>query len=375
MYIINPSENRIRSLAASSFCELGFGERRNLQEWLANEPGALGEELLIIQKEFDGFDDTRERLDLLALDKEGRLVIIENKLDDTGRDVVWQAIKYAAYCSTLNTAQIVDIFQSYLNRAHVHADARATISEFLCEPDPESLVLNHGSGQRIILVAANFRKEVTATALWLLANNITIQCFKVTPYRLKDEILLDVTKIIPTAEAEEFMIVVSKKENDEKAIQDVQLRTHRVRREFWSRLLAALVAAGLDRYQNIGPTRDNWISAGTGVGGCHFTMIFVKDHIRVEMNMERFEARENKWLFDQLMLEKEQIEADFGAPLEWHRLDENKASRIKFSRTVDAFNQENWPEIVEWFVENNRQLDRAFGQRIRKLGSRIKQAN
>lgn len=43
------------------------------------------EELLIIQKEFDGFEDTRERLDLLALDKEGRLVLIENKLDDTGR--------------------------------------------------------------------------------------------------------------------------------------------------------------------------------------------------------------------------------------------------------------------------------------------------
>ena len=35
-----------------------------------------------------------ERLDLLALDKDGKLVIIENKLDDTGREVVfWQAIK------------------------------------------------------------------------------------------------------------------------------------------------------------------------------------------------------------------------------------------------------------------------------------------
>lgn len=32
--------------------------------------------------------DTRECLDLLALDKDGNLVIIENKLDDSGRDVV-----------------------------------------------------------------------------------------------------------------------------------------------------------------------------------------------------------------------------------------------------------------------------------------------
>ena len=40
----------------------------------------FGEELIIIQKEFDGFNDTKERLDLLALDKKGRLVV--NKLDN-----------------------------------------------------------------------------------------------------------------------------------------------------------------------------------------------------------------------------------------------------------------------------------------------------
>jgi RecB family endonuclease NucS len=43
---------------------------------------------LIIQKEFAGFGDTKERLDLLALDKKGKLVVIENKLDDSGRDAV-----------------------------------------------------------------------------------------------------------------------------------------------------------------------------------------------------------------------------------------------------------------------------------------------
>ena len=58
-------------------------------EWLANNPTSLGEDLLIIQKEFMDLM-TPERLDLLALDKQGNLVIIENKLDDTGRDVTWQ---------------------------------------------------------------------------------------------------------------------------------------------------------------------------------------------------------------------------------------------------------------------------------------------
>lgn len=84
MYLINRATNRIEPLQPRTFSELGFRERSNLQEWIANHPVALGEELLVIQKEFSGFADTAERLDLLALDKRGNLVIIENKLEIPG---------------------------------------------------------------------------------------------------------------------------------------------------------------------------------------------------------------------------------------------------------------------------------------------------
>ncbi|WP_231616604.1 hypothetical protein [Pseudoalteromonas sp. SWN29] len=84
MFKIDKVSNRISPIESKSFAELGFRERDHLQEWLANQPDAFGEDLLIIQKEFAGFEDTRERLDLLALDKDGNLVIIENKLDDSG---------------------------------------------------------------------------------------------------------------------------------------------------------------------------------------------------------------------------------------------------------------------------------------------------
>ena len=114
MYQIDKTTNRIIRLQEKKFTDLKFSERSHLQEWLAHEPMALGEELLIVQKEFDGFDDTKERLDLLALDKDGNLVIIENKLDDSGRDVVWQALKYVSYCSTLKKEQIVEVFQNIL---------------------------------------------------------------------------------------------------------------------------------------------------------------------------------------------------------------------------------------------------------------------
>lgn len=158
MYQIDKTTNSITALSAKGFGALGFSERAHLQEWIAKCPECLGEELLIIAKEFDGFDETKERLDLLALDKQGSLVVIENKLDDSGRDVVWQALKYASYCSSLSKSQIVAIFQGYLSK-NGGGDAQEKIEEFVEKEDFENLILNSGIDQRVILVAANFRKE------------------------------------------------------------------------------------------------------------------------------------------------------------------------------------------------------------------------
>ncbi len=112
----------------------------------------MGEELLIIQKEFDGFADTRERLDLLALDRDGQLVVIENKLDDSGRDVAWQALKYAAYVSSLTKSQIVDIYQQYLDRHAGGENAVHQICEFLEVQELDEVLLNPGTNQRLMFI-------------------------------------------------------------------------------------------------------------------------------------------------------------------------------------------------------------------------------
>ena len=153
MYIVE--NNKLKRAEKCTFKSLNYKERQNLQEWIANEPSTLGEDLLIIQKEFAGFADTRERLDLLALDKNGNLVIIENKLDDSGKDVTWQAIKYASYCSSLSKQDVINIYQEYLG---VTGNAVEKISEFFNDQDIEDIKINEGSTQRIFLVAANFQK-------------------------------------------------------------------------------------------------------------------------------------------------------------------------------------------------------------------------
>lgn len=101
-----------------------------IQQWIKNEPTVLGEPLLIIQEEFDNFADTRERTDLLALDKKENLVVIENKRDESGKDVHWQAIKYASYCATITKDLVIDIFQDYLNKNNNGGEAEKQIEDF-----------------------------------------------------------------------------------------------------------------------------------------------------------------------------------------------------------------------------------------------------
>lgn len=94
MYKINKDSKQTEKIQEVTFESLGITERYDIQEWVAKNPSILeyDSELLIIQKEFDGFQDTNRRLDLLALDSNGNLVIIENKRDDTGTDVTWQLL-------------------------------------------------------------------------------------------------------------------------------------------------------------------------------------------------------------------------------------------------------------------------------------------
>ena len=376
MFQINSTSNEIVQLVPKSFSELGFTERGHLQEWIAKRPESLGEELLIIQKEFDGFDETRERLDLLALDKQGDLVVIENKLDDSGRDIVWQSLKYASYCSSLSKSQIAEIYQAYLDRYEkdelacadqVGMNAKERIVEFLGASDFDEVLMNEGVGQRLIFVAANFRREVTSTVMWLLENQIRLQCFKATPYRQGEQLFLTLDQIIPTPEEAEFRIGISEKKKEQKTAEKSQAQSVQLRPLFWTKTLVAMENAGVKQYQNISPSKDHWLTSASGVSGIWYALIFLKKGVRVELNIGIGEASENKKIFDQLFESKDSVENVFGEKLEWLRLDDKKSSRVQFGKAVDGYNEENWEMMIEWLVEHFPKFEKAFRPEIEKV--------
>jgi len=353
MYRIEKDKNEIIKLEERLFSELGFKERENLQEWIAQNPDTLGENLLIIQKEYDGFNDTRERLDLLALDEEGGLVVIENKLDDSGRDVVWQALKYASYCSTLTTSQIIKIYQEYLDRYEdPEQKAKDAIMEFLGIEDEDALLLNV-KDQRIIFVANHYRKEVTSTVLWLLNHQIQIQCFKATPYSLGDELFLQIEQIIPQPELKEYIIDAAEKAQEDKGKSKVVEETNAWLIEFWRLLKADFQKHGIHQFDNVSPRPV--FNFGFWKGKAKFALVIGRYAPRVEIY---FADDKDKVLFDTMMKHREEIEARFDGTITWQRLEGKKASRIKHDmpkaihETMSQWRDpEDMQKRIDWYRE------------------------
>lgn len=374
MFKIDKVLNRISPIESKSFAELGFRERDHLQEWLANQPDAFGEDLLIIQKEFAGFEDTRERLDLLALDKDGNLVVIENKLDDSGRDVTWQALKYASYCSSLNKKQILKIYQDYLDR-HITSEfvASESLCEFLGVLDLDEIVLNSGNTQRLILVAANYRKEVTSTALWLLSHGIQVQCFRVTPYAMNldnvsnKDLFLNVEQIVPPLEVEELMISMSEKNNEEKSTRKEIKNRHIVRSEFWAQALPEIKKSNFNFFDNQSITNNARIRGKAYHAGVYYGVTFLQKQIRIEVILKHSNEEVNKKLFDALITEKDTIEDVYGSSLEWHRKDDQKASRIQDNYDFDGLDKDKWSEVIQMIIVKLELFERAVAPCFEKL--------
>ncbi len=360
MFIVNKKKKEVFPLTERTFKKEDLEERRDLQEWIANRPNIFNEDLLIIQKEFAGFDKTNERLDLLALDKDKRLVIIENKTDDSKKDVVWQAIKYGAYCSTLTKSEIIHIYQKYLDK-YDKGNAEEKISEFFDTDDVEKLVLNHDENPRFILVAGEFRDEVTSTALWLIKNEIDVQCFKVSLFSLKKDLFLNVSKIIPTPDAKDYMIRLATKNAEKKQIaKTISANTANEERcfKFWEQALKIFQEQKISAFESTDARDKSLLSRGAGITRCRYHLYFQKEAIRIGLYLDRASKKENKDIYDSIYKEKETLEKNLGYELNWDSDDDKKSCIISYSKPFDSYDEKNWNEMAKWFAKNFQNIEK-----------------
>lgn len=213
MSLYNISNKNLKALTLTTFAAEGLQERQDLQEALKRCIDAIAPDCLVISEEFSDWEDSRRRIDLLAIDKNANLVVIELKRDEVGAHMELQALRYAAMISTMTFDKACDYYAQYLKKEGQEVEAREAILEFV-DLDENSLD-DFGNDVRIVLASADFGKELTTSVLWLRDKGIDISCVRLTPYKYKDDVLIDASQIIPVPELEEYQIRFREKRTEQ----------------------------------------------------------------------------------------------------------------------------------------------------------------
>lgn len=200
---------KVKEIKRKSLNEMDL-EEGDLEKWILGDPKLLEDELLIISEQYSGFEDVKKQPDIVALDRNGKLVVIELKRDKADKTTDLQSIKYAGYCSVLTAEQIQKDYLKFWNEGDKKLSRKEVGKKFA-----DHLGLEHDEGwadfdldnkPRILLAAGSFPIEVTAPVMWLREEyGVDITCVRFYVYEHSGEILLNARQVIPLPEAEEYM--------------------------------------------------------------------------------------------------------------------------------------------------------------------------
>jgi hypothetical protein len=254
-------------------------------------------------------------VDIVAEDGSGQQVVIENQLERTDHDHLGKLITYLS-----------------------NLDAKTAVW-ITSDPRPE-----HDQ-------AVHWLNEVVPadTAFYLV---------KVEAYRIGNSPPAPLLTVVagPSPEAREA--------GEQK--KDLAER-HRLRLDFWEGLLKR-AKRKTPLHARISPGKENWVSAGAGKSGLAFNYAIRMGDAQVELYIDCGDGEENKRYFDALFAKQEAVEETFGEPLDWQRLDDRRASRIRHVLPGGGLrDRERWPEIQARMVEAMVRLERALKARIRRL--------
>lgn len=170
MLKIDRSSQSFSLLDTPTLADVSITERYDLQEFISNSPDAffkeLGLELFFLGKEIEPSKNVQDRIDILAVDKEGCCVVVELKRGNHKLHML-QAVSYAGMISQWSS----DDFLQLLDEGK-----QERLADFL-EVDVDEI----NRTQRIVLIAEAFDYALLIGAEWLSDNyGVDVMCCRIS---------------------------------------------------------------------------------------------------------------------------------------------------------------------------------------------------
>lgn len=290
--------------------------------WLSQNLGLLADALQIDELQLKGTEVPAGdfRLDILAEDGEGSPVLIENQFGNTDHKHLGQLISYLA-----------------------SQPAHATV----------------------VWIAERIKDDHRAAIDWLNTNTTDgFDFFAVEIEALR----------IGSSEPAPFFNVVAKPNNWARAVSAVTRQSstgelagrHHKRLAYWASF-AEFLRTHRSNFNIRRPNKDHWYEFSIGRSGIKIsdTISFEKKRVGVELYISNDPLKQG---IRQLATDREAIEKEYGAPLEWQELPNKKASRIaEYRRDIDPNDVANFPAIHQWMLDRMGRFQRVFTGRVKSL--------
>ncbi len=350
LFEINASE--FTEVRETTFEEVGLRERGDLQRLLRDQIEIISPDTIVLDEEFSNWEDSSRRIDLLGLHKDGSLVVIEIKRTQDGGHAELQAIRYASMISSMTFQQGVDTLSRYLSRRGQSDDAESRIREHM--ENPELTEETFARSVSILLVSADFSRELTTSVLWLRDFRVDIRCVQLKPYvRHSGEVLVDIRQLIPLPEATEFQTGVAIKRTLERSerTQHLEMPSYRERyHRFWTAFLERAIPE-IRWLDGAEPSFAFWQTQTP----CPFGFDIKHDSYQVSWTSRGVKA---DW--ETIQANRERITAALGTDLLWR--DGRRPRVAKEVPFADALrNEAQWPALHHSMIESMHGFMAVFG--------------
>jgi len=296
--------------------ELWKHEAHSFTHWMSENldflSETLGFQLTLVEREaaVGAFS-----ADIRAEDPQGNYVIIENQLEKTDHDHLGKLITY----------------------------------------------MSNLEAKTAIWITSDPRPEHETAVHWLnetLPADTSFYLIKIEAYKIDNSDPAPLLTVVAGPSLESKQVGEQKKQLAER---------HVLRLEFWKQLIEH-AKIKTPNFANRTPSTDNWISGSAGKSGFTYAYVIRMDDAQVELYLDRGEGGVNKQLFDKLYARREQIESVFGKPLDWQKLEEKRACRIRYIIEGSGLQEESkWADLQDKMIEAMLKLQNAFQPELSKI--------
>ncbi len=219
----------------------------------------------------------------------------------------------------------------------------------------------------IVWISAEFSEEHRAALDWL--NQMTVESVRFFGLEI------ELWRIGDSPAAPRFNII-SQPNDWQNNVRDVAIASERsrpseiLRMKYWTALRSHLQEKK-SKLRPQKPGTNHWYSFGIGTSLAHLSALLItkEDKVGVELCINSDNA---KFVYGELIKQKDAIEAQIGAALEWKELPDKKTSRVLLYKPVETDNEGTWPEQFAWLQNTLEKFDQAFRPIFATRGSEFR---